>query len=126
MAGLIGSSLIFGDTKGNMTESAIPVLVTTAIAFAALVYLLHEKRIGDNNTLFFGCIIVLLYIISVIVLLPVDASDKITMGLISIASAIVGFLSRGIVEVRGTQQPTSPDGRSPSGGPPPRAGTPPT
>lgn len=74
----------------------LPILTTSVIAFLALAHLLREKRISDSNTLFFACVIVLLYLISVIAFLPAQTGDKIMMGLISIASAIIGFLSRGV------------------------------
>jgi len=73
----------------------------TLLAFVSLGYLLHVKRIDSNNTLFFACVIVLLYVVCVVAVLPQDADNRVVMGLVSIGSALVGFLSRGIVESAG-------------------------
>ncbi len=64
----------------------------------SLLALLWWKRIDSNNTVFVSCIILLLYVVSVLALLPADVNDKVILGLISIASGIVGFLARGIFE----------------------------
>ena len=92
----------------------LPILTVAIVAFLALAHLLREKRIADNNTLFFACIIVLLYIVTVVAFLPDKTNDKVVMGLISIASAIVGFLSRGVVEAKpeadGNNTDTKPKG----------------
>jgi hypothetical protein len=39
--------------------------------------------------------------------LPSTADDKIIIGLISLASAIIGFLSRGVVEQKNTDEENS-------------------
>ena len=88
---------------------------TTFLAFATLTYLLKVKRIDSNNTLFVGCLIVVLDIVAVLGLLPSEANDKIVIGLVSIGSGIVGFLSRGIVDAaRDTSAPPL-NVRSPEG-----------
>jgi hypothetical protein len=74
--------------------------VSTFFAFAALTILLAVKRIDSNNTVFVACIIVVMYIVSVIGLLPANANDKAVVGLVSIGSAVVGFLSRGLLDGR--------------------------
>ena|SRR2546425_3885636 len=81
-----------------MTVANPDILIATLVAFLVLGYLLSVKRIDSNNTLYFACVIVLLYIIAVVALLSPAANDKVLLGLISIGSAIIGFLSRGVVD----------------------------
>ncbi len=76
------------------------IAISTLVAFGTLVYLLKVKRIDSTNTVFVSCIIALLYIVSVLALLPSDVNDKVILGLVSIASGLIGFLARGIFEPR--------------------------
>lgn len=76
----------------------VSTMIATGLAFLSLLALLWWKRIDSNNTVFVSCIILLLYVVSVLALLPADVNDKVILGLISIASGIVGFLARGIFE----------------------------
>jgi len=76
----------------------VSIMIATGLAFVSLALLLWTKRIDSNNTVFVSCIITLLYVVSVLALLPADVNDKVILGLISIASGIVGFLARGIFE----------------------------
>ena len=76
----------------------LEVLLATIAAFGSLLLLLWWKRIDSDNTVFFACVIVLVFVVAVLALLPPTASDKLVVGLISIGSGVVGFLSRGLVE----------------------------
>jgi hypothetical protein len=71
---------------------------STLVAFLLLGFLLWVKRIDSDNTVFVACVVVVIYIVSVVGLLPPSANDKVVVGLVSIGSAVVGFLSRGLVD----------------------------
>ena len=80
---------------------------STLVTFLLLGFLLWEKRIDSDNTVFVACVVVMTYIVSVVGLLPPTANDKVVFGLVSIGSAIVGFLSRGLVGSSFTHQKAS-------------------
>lgn len=79
----------------------IEITFVTVTAFVSLLLLLRWKRIDSDNTVFFACVILLVYVVAILALLPQAASDKLVVGLISIGSGVVGFLSHGLV--RGTR-----------------------
>lgn len=85
-----------------MMDSMYLFMITglTVVTFLLLGFLLWVKRIDSDNTVFVACVIVVIYIVSVVGLLPPTANDKVVVGLISIGSAVVGFLSRGLVDSR--------------------------
>ena len=80
-----------------MTEY-VPIFTISVLALLSFCYLLKEKPIDNNNTLFFAAVIVILYIVGALCLTPRDLDDKVVTGLISIGSALVGFISHGILE----------------------------
>ena len=92
----------------------IPIFTISVLALLSFCFLLKEKRIDSNNTLFFAAIIVLLYIVAALCLTPSELSDKAMTGLISIGSALVGFISHGVVNPQKEQTKvpgTIPDGK---------------
>lgn len=79
-------------------QEYIPVFTLSVLALLTFCFLLKEKPIDSNNTLFFAAIIIILYIVGVLCLTPKDLGDKVVTGLISISSALVGFISHGVIK----------------------------